>query len=66
MAENRGELHPSEIAEHEANAKKALAEARKESDASCAFDSLDRLAKRKNWWIDSAECLKLGLVDEVR
>jgi ATP-dependent Clp endopeptidase proteolytic subunit ClpP len=22
--------------------------------------------KRKNWWLDSDECLKLGLVDEVR
>lgn len=28
--------------------------------------ALDRKWKRKDWWIDSTEALKLGLVDEVR
>ena len=27
---------------------------------------INRKWKRKNWWLDSDECLKLGIVDEVR
>lgn len=36
------------------------------AEGKISLATLQRRWRRKNWWIDSDECLKLGIVDEVR